>query len=103
MCYEIQDFGEEGVSEAETDDENETGETGEECSSESESNEEDWASSEAKEDVSDEDDNDPKSAATTLRNLVPYGLEDFEKMMQMQSLFHASCFICSCFIFPPLN
>ena len=36
MCYEIQDFGEEGVSEAETDDENETGETGEECSLESE-------------------------------------------------------------------
>ena len=62
------------------------------------SNEEDWASSEAKEDASDEDDNDPKSVATALRNLVPYGLEDFEKVMQMQSLFHASCFI-----FPPLN
>ena len=105
MCYEIQDFGEEGVSEVETDDENEIGETGEECSSESEvddendvSNEEDWASSEAKEDANDEDDNDPKSAATALRNLVPYGLEDFEKVMQMQSLFYASCFIC-----PPLN
>ena len=62
------------------------------------SNEEDWASSEAKEDASDEDENDPKSTAINLRNLVPYGLEDFEKVMQMQSLFHASCFI-----FPPLN
>lgn len=92
------DFGEEGVSEAETDDENETGETGEECSSESEvddendvSNEEDWASSEAKEDASDEDDKDPKSAATALRNLVPYGLEDFEKRVSGEDCEDGKC------------
>ena len=36
-----------------------------------------------KEDASDEDDNDPKSAATAVRNIVPYGLEDFEKVVQM--------------------
>lgn len=92
------DFGEEGVSEAETDDENETGETGEECSSESEvddendaSNEEDWASSEAKEDASDQDDNDPKSVATALRNLAPYGLEDFEKRVSGEDCEDEKC------------
>lgn len=92
------DFGEEGASEAETDDENETGETGEECSSESEvddendaSNEEDWASSEAKEDGSDVDDNDPKSVATALRKLAPYGLEDFEKRVSGEDCEDEKC------------
>ncbi|GMP92535.1 hypothetical protein CsSME_00042713 [Camellia sinensis var. sinensis] len=78
------DFGEDCSSESESDDEN--AESGEECSSESEvedendgSNEEEWTSSgETRSDCTDDD--EVQVSAEALKKLVPYNLEDFEKV-----------------------
>lgn len=82
----MQDFSEVCSSETESDDEN--GESGEECTSESEvedendaSNEDEWTSSgEAKPETSDDDEVDVQASAEALKKLVPYNLEDFEKV-----------------------
>lgn len=80
----MQNFGEDCSSESESDGDNL--ESGEECTSESEvedendgSNEEEWTSSgEAKSEGSDDD--DVQVSAEALKKLVPYNLEDFEKV-----------------------
>lgn len=79
----MQDFGED-QSESESDDDN--AESGEECTSESEAedenvagNEEEWTSSgEAKSEHSGDD--DVQATIEALKKLVPYSLEEFEKV-----------------------
>lgn len=82
----FQDFGDDCSSESESEDN--TG-SAEECTSESEVedendtvNEEDWTSSaEAKSDCSDDDVVDVQATAeAALKKLIPYNLEDFEKV-----------------------
>lgn len=81
-----QDFGDDCASESELDDD----ESEEECTSESEvedendvTNEEDWTSSgEASADGSDNDEIDVQATAeAALKKLIPYSLEEFEKVL----------------------
>lgn len=82
----MQDFGEDCSSENESDEDNAV--SGEESTSESEvedendaSNEEEWTSSaEGKSDRSDDDEVDVQASAEALKKLIPYNLEDFEKV-----------------------
>lgn len=86
----VQDFGEDCSSESESDDD---AESAEEYASESEvddvtdaANEEEWASSgEARSEASD-DERDAQASAEALKKLVPYNLEDFEKVILLNKL-----------------
>lgn len=82
-----QDFGDDSASECESDND---AESGEECTSESEaedennmSNEEEWSSSgEANADGSDDEEVDVQATAeAALKKLIPYSLEEFEKVL----------------------
>lgn len=85
----MQDFGEDCSSESESD---EDAESAEEYASESEvddateaANEEEWASSgEARSEASD-DERDVQASAEALKKLVPYNLEDFEKVILLNN------------------
>lgn len=82
----MQDFGEDC---SEEDDESAL--SGEDCSSESEiedeneaSNEEEWTSSgEARTDCSDEEVDVQATAEAALKKLIPYNLEEFEKVYRL--------------------
>lgn len=82
----MQVFGEDCASESESDEDN--AESGEDCASESEiedeneaGNEDEWASStEARSETSDDDEVDVETSAEALKKLVPYNLEEFEKV-----------------------
>lgn len=84
-CYSLQDFGDDSISENETDDDNM--DVGEEAASESEveeendaGNNEEWtSSSDARTDCSDEE-LDVTTAEAALKKLVPYNLEELEKV-----------------------
>ncbi|KAL2938954.1 Protein MSP1 [Bienertia sinuspersici] len=75
------DFGDDGVSENDSDDENAV--TSEECSSESEAedeNEEEWTSNaETKSDATEDEEIDVQASAEALKKLVPFNLDEFEK------------------------
>lgn len=82
----VQVFGEDCNSESESDEDN--AESGEDCTSESEiedendaTNDDEWTSSaEARSETSDDDEVDVQASAEALKKLVPYNLEDFEKV-----------------------
>uniref|UniRef100_A0A803LRX4 AAA+ ATPase domain-containing protein n=1 Tax=Chenopodium quinoa TaxID=63459 RepID=A0A803LRX4_CHEQI len=75
------DFGDDGVSENDSDDEHAV--SSEECTSGSEGedeNEEEWANNaEAKSDASEDDEADVQASAEALKKLVPFNLDEFEK------------------------
>ncbi|XP_021750633.1 uncharacterized protein LOC110716325 isoform X1 [Chenopodium quinoa] len=75
------DFGDDGVSENESDDEHAV--SSEECTSGSEGedeNEDEWANNaEAKSDATEDDEADVQASAEALKKLVPFNLDEFEK------------------------
>lgn len=75
------DFGDDGVSENDSDDEHAV--SSEECTSESEAedeNEEEWTSNaETKSDATEDEEIDVQASAEALKKLVPFNLDEFEK------------------------
>ena len=80
---ELQDFGEDCSSEAESDDEHAV--SSEECASESEAeddNEEEWTSNaESRSDATEDEEIDVQASAEALKKLVPFNLDEFEKVL----------------------
>lgn len=77
----VQDFGEDGVSENESDDEQAV--SSEECSSASEAEDEN-EEEETKSDATEDEESDVQATAEeALKKLVPFNLDEFEKVLSL--------------------
>lgn len=81
----MQDFGDDGVSENDSDDEHAV--SSEECTSESEAedeNEEEWTgNAETKSDATEDEEIDVQASVEALKKLVPFNLDEFEKVLSL--------------------
>ena len=93
----MQDFGDDGVSENDSDDEHEdSGEEEGTSKSEDEDENEEWASNvDTKSDASEDEETDVQSTAEALMKLIPFNLEEFEKVLSVSKSinFHVMLFI----------
>ncbi|KAK1289196.1 hypothetical protein QJS10_CPB18g01323 [Acorus calamus] len=90
LAHDLQDFVQECASEIETDDENVEAETtsGSEGEDDNDaSNEEDWTSSS---EVKSDEDNDERVSAEAIKKLLPFSVEEFEKVWNNEMLFYTS-------------
>lgn len=102
----VQDFGEDGVSENESDDEQAV--SSEECSSASEAEDEN-EEEETKSDATEDEESDVQATAEeALKKLVPFNLDEFEKVLSLvksitlwlkEALKHIYCVLLSPFYF----